>query len=80
MTFLWFLTAAVMLYIIFGNYPGLDDNFQYSKLYNSLFTGFHRNLWALGLSWIVFACINGYGGKKYIIRVELTHIKYDYVN
>ncbi|XP_044737962.1 nose resistant to fluoxetine protein 6-like [Chrysoperla carnea] len=61
-TLLWLLTAAVMLYIIFGNYPGLDDNFQYSRLYNSLFTGFHRNLWALGLSWIVFACIHGYGG------------------
>ncbi|XP_044739779.1 O-acyltransferase like protein-like [Chrysoperla carnea] len=59
---LWFLTAVVMLYIIFGNYPALDDNFHYSKLYNSLFIGLHRNLWALGLSWIVFACIHGYGG------------------
>ncbi|XP_044739782.1 nose resistant to fluoxetine protein 6-like [Chrysoperla carnea] len=60
--FLWLLTAVVMLYILFGTYPALKDDFEYSRLFSSIFTGFHRNVWTLGLCWIVFACIHGYGG------------------
>ncbi|XP_044739778.1 nose resistant to fluoxetine protein 6-like [Chrysoperla carnea] len=59
---LWLLTAVAMVYIVFGLYPALRDDFQYSRLFSSIFTGFHRNVWTLGLCWIVFACIHGYGG------------------
>ncbi|XP_044740250.1 nose resistant to fluoxetine protein 6-like [Chrysoperla carnea] len=58
--FLWLFTVLAILYIIFGIYPKFD--FQYSKLYSIIYIGFHRNVWALGLCWIVFACVHGYGG------------------
>ncbi|XP_044737874.1 nose resistant to fluoxetine protein 6-like [Chrysoperla carnea] len=61
-TIMWILTGAVMLFIVFGNWPIVNGDFVPSRLYNSLYIGFHRSVWALGLSWIVFACIHGYGG------------------
>lgn len=64
---MWLLTAVVMLYIIFGTYPELREDFQYSRLFSSIYVGLHRNIWTLGICWIVFACIQGYGGKKLVL-------------
>lgn len=35
------------------------------KLLNSTYITIVRPLWALNLSWIIFACIFGYGGKDF---------------
>ena len=28
------------------------------------YNGFHRLVWAMSLSWMIFACVNGYAGNN----------------
>ncbi|XP_044737108.1 nose resistant to fluoxetine protein 6-like isoform X2 [Chrysoperla carnea] len=61
-TFLWIISIGIMLYTIFGFYHEAQPDYEYDRVFNSLFIGLHRVAWAAGLSWIIFACIHGYGG------------------
>ncbi|XP_044739809.1 nose resistant to fluoxetine protein 6-like [Chrysoperla carnea] len=61
-TIFWALSLATMLYIVFGIHPTISPDYEYDRLFNALFMGLHRVLWAAALSWIIFACVFGYGG------------------
>ena len=34
-----------------------------TKVENAMYGGLHRMAWAFALSWVIFACCRGYGGK-----------------
>jgi len=36
---------------------------KHSTLENSLFISLHRLGWGFSIAWVVFACVDGYGGK-----------------
>ncbi|XP_053691017.1 nose resistant to fluoxetine protein 6-like [Sabethes cyaneus] len=60
----WVLSLSMMLAIIFGDYP-LQQPKTYMNLplsVNAIYEGTNRVVWACCLGWIVFACVNGYGG------------------
>lgn len=52
-----------MLGCIFGAHPFLQPHIPYNRMQASLYLSLSLILWSLGLSWILFACANGYGGK-----------------
>jgi len=37
--------------------------FEWSKISSGLYPGFHRFFWSMFLSWIIFACVSGRGGR-----------------
>lgn len=37
-------------------------DYEYTTLESAFYLAFHRVGWGLGLAWIVFACVHGYGG------------------
>lgn len=62
MALLWIISLATMLYIAFGLHPLLQDGYEYNRLFNTLFASLSRTIWGIALSWIIFACVHGYGG------------------
>lgn len=48
--------------VIFGNYPFQQVDSQVSVMENAFYETFSRVAWSISLSWIIFACIHGYGG------------------
>ncbi|XP_034827096.1 nose resistant to fluoxetine protein 6-like [Maniola hyperantus] len=51
----------LLLLIIYCQFIGGRNDFD-NRLIKRLFDSFLRPLWALCLGWIIFACVNGYGG------------------
>ncbi len=62
----WALAFAVGVSVVYGTYFSYGDlPFQsiWSNATNVIYGTFSRVGWALSLSWVVFACYYGYGGK-----------------
>ncbi|EDV44675.1 uncharacterized protein Dana_GF20203 [Drosophila ananassae] len=58
----WAFSSALLLCCIFSVY-GHESNFETpSMLQEAFYLTFTRIAWPLGLSWVVFACMQGYGG------------------
>ena len=58
----WVLTATsfISTVLLMHEYAGEEPP---SKLFEATHVTFSRLIWSLGLSWLVFACVFGYGGK-----------------
>lgn len=61
--FFGILTAVLILAVVIFA-PNNMQFHEYNKIESSIFLGFHRTAWALALSWIIYACVSGRGGKK----------------
>lgn len=56
------LLLFLCLYFI-GCLVFFQEDHEYNKLESSLFLATSRSAWTLGVVWLVWACINGYGCK-----------------
>ncbi|XP_037521990.2 nose resistant to fluoxetine protein 6-like [Rhipicephalus sanguineus] len=54
----WFLSACLLCSVMFVTIPWNDGRFPADSV-TALYGGFHRLVWALGLSWPFIACANG---------------------
>ncbi|ENN73880.1 hypothetical protein YQE_01055, partial [Dendroctonus ponderosae] len=59
----WSLVAVCMPYTMLISRSFRLENFEYNRLFASLFLAFHRTVWTLCLLWIIWSCQNGHGGK-----------------
>ncbi|XP_055608118.1 nose resistant to fluoxetine protein 6-like [Uranotaenia lowii] len=60
----WIAAIVTILTVIFVDFPFQQpENFQETSLFlNALYEACSRVFWAIALGWVVFACVNGYGG------------------
>lgn len=58
----WLIVLASMLAIIFGIYSMYVPNSQNTIVESAFYESFNRVAWVISLSWVIFACVNGYGG------------------
>ncbi|KAH8415320.1 hypothetical protein KR222_003250 [Zaprionus bogoriensis] len=59
----WLISLATMLASVFAMYPYEKlDGPKLSVLSDSLYYSLTRDGWCLALCWVVFACMQGYGG------------------
>ncbi|CAG7722835.1 unnamed protein product [Allacma fusca] len=61
----WILSTIFALGSVYGvmyyYFPeNIDETFN--SAHSAAYAGLHRFVWALSISWIIFACVNGYGG------------------
>ncbi|XP_044727164.1 uncharacterized protein LOC123290876 [Chrysoperla carnea] len=74
-TLLWIVSCGAMLYTVLGIYPENQPGYEYDRVFNSIFVGAHRVVWSAGLSWIIFACIQGYGGPvNWILSLPMFQV------
>lgn len=58
----WILSAALCLSVIFLILIPYSLDYKYDRLDAAFYAGFHKLGWSLGIAWIIWACVNGYGG------------------
>ncbi|XP_075978328.1 O-acyltransferase like protein-like [Anticarsia gemmatalis] len=58
---LWLLSFAMMAFCIFSIHPVMqvDHDVQF---FDNFLNAYMRGIWGVGLGWLIFACVQGYGG------------------
>ncbi|XP_066146785.1 nose resistant to fluoxetine protein 6-like [Euwallacea fornicatus] len=58
----WIASIIAILASLIGCHIFFLEDHVYNQLESSLFLAISRSTWTLGIAWIVWACVNGYGG------------------
>uniref|UniRef100_A0A182JAD6 Nose resistant-to-fluoxetine protein N-terminal domain-containing protein n=1 Tax=Anopheles atroparvus TaxID=41427 RepID=A0A182JAD6_ANOAO len=59
----WTLATAIILAILFGDHPLQQSDYASLPLAaDAIYEALNRVAWAGAVGWIIFACVNGYGG------------------
>ncbi|CAH1637993.1 unnamed protein product [Spodoptera littoralis] len=58
---LWALSFIMMAFCIFSIYPVMQREHS-AQLFDNFLNAYMRAIWAIGLGWLIFACVHGYGG------------------
>lgn len=58
----WLVTFALLGAAVFANYPLMQPDIISTNIDHALYASFSRIAWALALSYIIYACVHGYGG------------------
>ncbi|KAJ8721773.1 hypothetical protein PYW08_004175 [Mythimna loreyi] len=58
---LWFLSFAMMAFCIFTIYPVMQTDHT-AQVFDNFLNAYMRAIWAIGLGWVIFGCVHGYGG------------------
>lgn len=61
----WLLGAVCLAAPVLVQHQFIQDDFSPSRLEFALFKSLSKPIWSLGLSWVIFVCVSGYGGKTY---------------
>ncbi|KAJ8977936.1 hypothetical protein NQ317_017404 [Molorchus minor] len=60
---MWSISLAVMLATVIGSRNFYLENHEYNRLEATCYLVFSRPAWTLGVMWIMWSCMHGYGGN-----------------
>uniref|UniRef100_A0A182LXU7 Nose resistant-to-fluoxetine protein N-terminal domain-containing protein n=1 Tax=Anopheles culicifacies TaxID=139723 RepID=A0A182LXU7_9DIPT len=59
----WTLTVTIVLAILLGDHPIQQPDYEtLPQAADAIYESLSRVSWATAIGWVVFACVNGYGG------------------
>jgi hypothetical protein len=61
-----------MLTVVLGLYDWANG-VELSLFWRAMYSAFSRIAWGLALSWIIFSCFYGYGGKQFNFIISLVN-------
>jgi len=65
----WCLAAVCNLSVVYGLYGRVNGYVYLSEAVRSLYAAVHRTAWAIGVAWVIFACVTGNGGEVLVLLV-----------
>ncbi|ERL92848.1 hypothetical protein D910_10155, partial [Dendroctonus ponderosae] len=71
----WLVCAATMLASMLGCHVFFVEEHDYNRLESSIYLAASRSAWTLGIGWMVWACINGYGGLDASFFLQLILLR-----
>ena len=66
----WCLAAACSLSLIYGLYGTANGYVHLSDTVRSFYAAVHRTAWAVGVAWVIFACVTGNGGEFVLVGIS----------
>ena len=63
----WLVAAGGALAIVYGLH-GVMNGHPFTAAGDATYRGLHSTVWALAVSWVIFACVTGNGGNI-ILRI-----------
>ena len=73
MALFWLLAAACNLSVVYGLYDAVNGYVHISDEVRSLYAAVHRTAWAVGVAWVIFACVTGNAGEReFLLLVILS--------
>lgn len=58
----WLLSTGLVLTVMFAIQPWMNPENTIPEVAGFFYSSFHRFCFGLSISWVIFACIKGYGG------------------
>jgi hypothetical protein len=58
----WLLSTTLALTVVYTLSITYQTDYVYDVVGSAFYAGFHRLAWSAVLMWIIFACVNKYGG------------------
>jgi len=68
----WCLSSAFCLSVIISVLVPYSLNYKYNRLEAAFYAGFHKFGWSVGIAWVIWACANGHGGKRYCFFFNIS--------
>ncbi|CAB3360261.1 Hypothetical predicted protein [Cloeon dipterum] len=80
----WLVSTALALSVVFLIIVPYSEGYVQNALQSAFYSSLHRPAWSISLCWIIWACVNGYGGavdkilswKYFIPASKLTFCGY----
>ena len=63
----WLLATAIAVLVIYGPYT--SSSYTWGEKEHLIYGIFFRFAWAVSVSWVIYACQNGFGGK-YVLMLS----------
>ena len=70
----WCLAAVCNLSVLYGLYGSVNGYVHLSNFVRSLYAAVHRTAWAIGVAWVIFACVTGTGGPFIFVSVSVSFL------
>ncbi|OXU24332.1 hypothetical protein TSAR_009169 [Trichomalopsis sarcophagae] len=58
----WLTAIVAFAFCTFGSRTFVEPSYEYNVIWESFFLAVSRPIWAVGLSWIIYASLNNYAG------------------
>lgn len=69
---LWVISLGVIASAFYLSYETMQLDWD-NQLGDNIINSFMRLIWSIALSWIIFACVKGYGGKYVLLWTDLIY-------
>ncbi|XP_030763573.1 nose resistant to fluoxetine protein 6-like [Sitophilus oryzae] len=71
----WIICILTMLTSLMGCLIFFQEDHDYNRMESTIFLTLSRSSWTMGIVWMIWACVNGYGGPiNYVLSLHIFKV------